>query len=198
MKSLKKSMKGSGGWHFWGPVLLAALIPASFPYFFWEEVKNVLIFLKEGLLSILNISVPIYLILLVILAIILVIWFCAYRFGAVTERQDADHHNYTEDVIRDVVWRWRWSKNTIINLVCYCPACDTQLEFWESSRSRDEVELRCGGKCEPDIRDYVGNTKRIPLKSTIRGRSSRDALNKIESEILRRIRTEEYKAGNKG
>ena len=191
MKSLKKSMKGSGGWHFWGPVLLAALIPASFPYFFWEEVKNVLIFLKEGLLNILNISVPIYLILLVISAIILVIWFCAYCFGAVTERQD-----YAEDMIHDVVWRWRWSGNTIIDLVCYCPACDAQLEFWEGG---NEVQLRCGGKCEPDIiRNYDSNTKIIPLKSTIRGRSSRDALNKIESEILRRIRTGEYKAGDKG
>ena len=97
------------------------------------------------------------------------------------------HELYTEDHLFGVDWFWKYIGNGIINLWCLCPDCRTELVFSEFI---------------PDPYNYLHDNK-MPhttficekcgvSKAKMNG-SKNHALSTAEREILRKIRTEEWK-----
>ena len=37
--------------------------------------------------------------------------------------------SYKEDEIYNMVWKWEWSKDEIVNLQCFCPTCNEKLYY---------------------------------------------------------------------
>jgi hypothetical protein len=102
------------------------------------------------------------------------------------------HSTYVEDVLFDAKWRWSWLADQITNLWCFCPRCDSELVYDDSSAhslySRDEP--RTLFLCEHCNRTAVAR---------IDGGDKDYALGAVRREIRRRIRTGQYKtAANAG
>ena len=92
--------------------------------------------------------------------------------------------NYTEDMLDDVRWRWRWVGNRITDLRCFCPICDSQLV---SSRGLLETSFICE-HCPADGSLFsAGDRDRIV--GTVMGGDRHYAVGATEREIQRRIRT---------
>ncbi len=97
-----------------------------------------------------------------------------------------EHLSYKEDFIYGANWRWKWTKNEIVNVECYCPKCDSVLVYDESSchtRYTDVAKT-----------DFICENCNSQLVTTIHGGNKKYAINAIKREIERRIRTEEYKS----
>ncbi len=95
---------------------------------------------------------------------------------------------YTEDRnLFGVVWRWEYRHGDIFGLGPYCPRCDAALvyerkpgDMWgDRWAARDSIVFLCE-RCN------IASEK-IP------GRDLQDAMHRADSEIRRRIRTEEAK-----
>lgn len=112
-----------------------------------------------------------YLVFSIVLIIILV---SLYKFFF---SQKDDFHNYTEDFLYEVPWRWQWKKDEIINLTCHCPKCDETLVY-ENDFILHKTYFLCQ-QC---------NIQR----AVIGGGESKYAFGIIKREILRKIRTKEY------
>ena len=92
--------------------------------------------------------------------------------------------NYTEDMLDDVRWRWRWVGNRITDLRCFCPICDSQLV---SSGGFSETSFICE-RCPADGSLFpAGDRGRIV--GTVMGDDRHYAVGATEREIQRRIRT---------
>ena len=64
-----------------------------------------------------------YLITAFVMIIVAVILYIVF-FGS-----EEDFHNYVEDKLYEVPWRWEWKKELIVNLKCHCPKCDETLVY---------------------------------------------------------------------
>lgn len=104
-------------------------------------------------------------------------------YQAIRPANNAEHHDYTEDRMYGAVWRWRWVGNSVSNLWCFCPNCDGTLVYVKQSvldyRSDPKTDFVCEN-C---------NT----IMATIKGGNKDYALEAIEREIDRRVRTGEHK-----
>lgn len=101
--------------------------------------------------------------------------------------EEPEFKKYTEDFIRGVKWRWVWADNQISNVWCYCPNCDATLVYDDRS-CRDLLE---------DIHktDFIcENCNRVI--TSITGGNKAYAISLISREIVRKIRTGEYKKTN--
>lgn len=36
---------------------------------------------------------------------------------------------YTEDIIYNIKWKWRWAGKNVVNLQCFCPDCNEELLY---------------------------------------------------------------------
>jgi hypothetical protein len=91
---------------------------------------------------------------------------------------------YGQDIIHGALWRWSWSGNSIYNLWCYCPACDCELVYEDSSCRSLYGESHTDFLCEPCGNRHV---------ASISGGNRSYAISAVEREIWRKLRTEEYK-----
>lgn len=91
---------------------------------------------------------------------------------------------YTEDMLYGAKWRWSWIGNNISNLWCFCPRCDAQLIYDDSS---------CRRHFESPRTDFICERCNNKVISTVPGGNKSYAVDAAEREILRRIRTNEYK-----
>jgi rRNA processing protein Krr1/Pno1 len=100
----------------------------------------------------------------------------------------APHTTYVEDILFGAKWRWSWSDGGISNLWCFCPTCDSELVYDDSSARRFQVyeEPKTLFICEHCNRNVVGR---------VDGGNKNYALSSVEREIRRRIRTGEH-SGN--
>ena len=97
----------------------------------------------------------------------------------------AQYTTYTEDFLYDAKWRWKWTKDEIINIECYCPKCDSLLVYDDSS---------CHTKYTEVVKtDFICENCNSKLVTSIHGGNKKYAINAVKREIQRRIRTEEYK-----
>jgi len=96
---------------------------------------------------------------------------------------EPEYYSYKEDILHNVKWRWKWTQNNVNNLWCYCPRCDATLVYNDDSCHRMYEDCETHFICE--------NCKHSRL-STISG-DKEYVLSLIKREILRRIRTKEYK-----
>lgn len=105
---------------------------------------------------------------------------------ALRPKNEPEFKKYTEDLINGAKWRWSWVGNTIENLWCFCPRCDAQLVYDDSScrnilsdiKKTDFICERCGNQ----------------VIASIRGGNKHYAVSAAEREILRRIRTADAKS----
>jgi hypothetical protein len=100
-------------------------------------------------------------------------------------RPTAPHSNYVEDILFRTKWRWSWSGGDISNLWCFCPVCDSELVYDDSTAhgiySREVP--RTVFICEHCNRNTMGS---------IEGGDKEYALGAVRREIRRRIRTGQY------
>jgi hypothetical protein len=92
---------------------------------------------------------------------------------------DALNKIYTKDFIFDAKWSWSWENKTISHLWCDCPHCDIMLIY-----EYDDLKNKINFICEHCNRKVV---------ATIEGGNIDYALGAVKREILRRIKTGEFK-----
>jgi hypothetical protein len=91
---------------------------------------------------------------------------------------------YVEDMIHGVQWRWRWNGNEIDRLWCYCPHCDLELVYDDSSCS---IYSR-----EPHKTAFICEHCNHQTITSVPGGDKEYALSAVQREIRRRIRTGEF------
>jgi len=160
----------------------------------WPPVKVAIIWVWERALAFVGLlgesySVPGWaLSVLGLLALVTVI-----RAVVVLRRSPAGPHNkYVEDILFGVKWRWSWAGGDISSLWCFCPVCDGELVYDDSSAhsiySREEP--RTLFICEHCNRSTMGR---------VDGGGKDYALGAVRREIHRRVRTGQYAGSqNKG
>jgi len=110
-----------------------------------------------------------------------------YRVLTPRKEKDPKFKKYTEDFLYGAKWRWSWdADNYLSNLWCFCPRCDAQLVYDDSScrniMSQDKTTFFCEN-CQRVVASVDGGNKNYALAAA-------------EREILRRIRTNEYLRSN--
>jgi hypothetical protein len=89
--------------------------------------------------------------------------------------------SYVEDIIHGARWRWHWVSNQISNLWCYCPRCDSELVYDDSSCRRHIYDVR--------KTDFICEHCGRSVVTSIAGGDKAYALSSVEREIRRKIRT---------
>jgi len=112
--------------------------------------------------------------LIVGIVLLLVVFALYYTFFRVQE----DFYNYKDDTLYGVHWRWSWKKDTIMNLQCFCPSCDSVLVY-ENDFILHKTYFLCP-TCDEQ-------------KAVIGGGDSKYSFGIVKREIQRKIRTKEYK-----
>ena len=127
-------------------------------------------------------SLPIWLLLIIsVLALVSIINFLLL----LTSSKKAEYTKYLEDFIYDANWRWKWEKDEIIDIQCYCPKCDSILVYDESS---------CHTRYTEVVKtDFICEKCDSQIVTSIPGGNKKYAINAVKREIQRRIRTQEYK-----
>jgi predicted RNA-binding Zn-ribbon protein involved in translation (DUF1610 family) len=120
-------------------------------------------------------------IIILVLTLMGVVHLCLYFRG---ETPEPEFKAYTEDYIFGALWRWQWAGNKIFNTWCFCPHCDGQLVYDDSSCRNFLADI----KKTNFICENCGQ-----IMASVRGGDKRYAVSAAEREILRRIRTDEYK-----
>lgn len=166
-----------------GGVILAVLAEL------WPPAKTALVWLWGKLLAFLGLfsssyPVPGWLIVLLgLLALVTVFRILAgLRSVAVSE---ALHANYIEDILFGAKWRWSWASHQIHGLWCFCPSCDAELVYDDSSvndiyrRDKPKTEFIC---------EHCGHR----TVGVVEGGNKSYALSAVQREIRRRVRTGQY------
>lgn len=129
---------------------------------------------------------------LAILAVLALI--TASRWISTALRRDsedkADFQSYTTDNLHGAKWRWRWNGHDVTNLWCFCPACDSELVYDDSSCS--DI-LRMSEPRTDFICEHCGNTH----VTSIKGGNQRYAVSAIQREIQRKLRTGQIPTGER-
>ena len=127
-------------------------------------------------------TLPLWMLLIISLfALISIIKF----FFSFINNTKAEYASYIEDSIYDAKWRWKWAKDEIVNIECYCPKCDSLLVYDDSS---------CHTKYTEVVKtDFICENCKSQIVTSIHGGNKKYAINAVKREIQRRIRTEEYK-----
>lgn len=91
------------------------------------------------------------------------------------------YSNYVEDILFGAMWRWSWDGD-ISNLWCFCPVCDAELVYDDSSAHSiySQEEPRTLFICEHCNRSTMGR---------VDGGGKDYALGAVRREIRRRVRT---------
>ena len=85
----------------------------------------------------------------------------------------------------NVLWRWKYKKDDIIGLWCYCPKCLSIL-------SCDDENCRATEELQDKITFFVCNECGGNEQGRVVGGDRRYAVSLVKREVLRQIRTTEY------
>jgi hypothetical protein len=100
-----------------------------------------------------------------------------------------EYKNYKEDVFFNVIWRWNWGYSDIEDLWCYCPHCDFELTYDDSSTRRYSHD--------PNPRtDFICDHCQ-KIISSIQNNDKNFIIGIIEREIRRKVRTGLYQNESK-
>jgi RNase P subunit RPR2 len=92
---------------------------------------------------------------------------------------------YVEDFIYGTKWRWKWEKEEVTNIQCYCPKCDAILVYDDRSSHTKYTDV--------SKTDFICQNCDSQIVTSIHGGNKNYALSAVKREIERRIRTNEYK-----
>ena len=96
-----------------------------------------------------------------------------------------EYITYIEDFIYGTKWRWKWIKDEISDIQCYCPKCDAVLLYDDRSSHTKYTDV--------SKTDFICQNCDSKIVTTIHGGNKNYALGAVKREIQRRIRTNEYK-----
>lgn len=96
-----------------------------------------------------------------------------------------EHFSYMEDSVYGAKWRWKWVKDEISDIQCYCPKCDAVLVYDDRSSHTKYTDV--------SKTDFICQNCKSHLITSIHGGNKNYAVNAVKREIERRIRTNEYK-----
>lgn len=85
----------------------------------------------------------------------------------------------------NVLWRWKYKKNEIVGLWCYCPKCLSML-------SCDDENCRATEELQEKITFFVCHECGGHEQGRVVGGDRRYAISLVKREVLREIRTGEY------
>lgn len=155
----------------------------------WPPVKNVIVLCWRLVQSIFGLlaadyQAPGWILVICCGIIIITIVRFALKIIRKTTASVPAHLSYTTDYFRGAKWRWDWFGDNISQLWCFCPSCDSELVYDDSScndilrRSEPRTDFIC---------EHCGHTR----VASVPGGPKRYALSAIEREIRRKIRTGE-------
>lgn len=109
----------------------------------------------------------------------------AWRSTSEVPTTSAPYRTYVEDILFGAKWRWSWSGGDIANLWCFCPTCDGELVYDDSSAHQFGIreEPQTVFICEHCNRSVMGR---------IEGGDKDYSLGAVRREIRRRIRTGQH------
>lgn len=93
------------------------------------------------------------------------------------------HKMYRQDEFHGVMWKWRYKNNKIIDLWCYCPACNSMLHVDDenckttSTLGNKTTFFVCDTCNEREIGRIKGGDRRYALKVVIRAILAKIRLN---------------------
>lgn len=155
----------------------------------WPPVKNVLLWVWVQVkhlasLTTTDFSLPGWLILLLGVLSSVTVVSIAVRLLRKGASPLSAHSTYVNDRLFGAMWRWRWDGHHIQNLWCFCPTCDAELVYDDSScrdvlnRSTPRTEFYC---------EHCGHAR----VASIEGGDKDYALSAVQRELRRRLRTGE-------
>lgn len=139
-------------------------------YSLWVEKISQMYALPYWLVQI----APIFLLILALLTIFLV-----YKMF------EPRYKYYTQDEFFSVLWQWKYKKNKIIDLWCYCPTCKSMLVV-------DDENCRTTQMLGQKITFFICNECGESEKGRIKGGDRRFALANVRREIERKIREKSF------
>lgn len=98
-------------------------------------------------------------------------------------KEQPKYLRYREDFIYGAKWRWQWVGNKLSDIWCFCPHCDGQLVYDDSS---------CRSFMEQSKTNFLCERCNNKVIATIPGGDQNYAVGAAEREVLRRIRTNEF------
>lgn len=155
----------------------------------WPPVKSAISWLWDQVLAFASLFGETYavpgwaLTILGVLALVTVVRaVIAWRSTSAAPSPSAPYRTYVEDILFGAKWRWAWSGEDVANLWCFCPICDAELVYDDSSAHRFSIsqEPQTVFICEHCNRSVMG---------CVEGGDKDYALGAIRREIRRRIRT---------
>lgn len=158
----------------------------------WHPVKSTIGWLWEKVLAFAGLFGETYavpgwaLTILGFLALVTVVrTVIGWRSNPSTPNTVAPYRAYVEDILFGVKWRWSWSGGDVSNLWCFCPVCDAELVYDDSSVHNvySHEESKTLFICEHCNRN---------VKGRIEGGDKEYALGAVRREIRRRVRTGQY------
>lgn len=158
----------------------------------WPPVKSAIVWLWETILAVAGLFGETYAIpgwalaILGVLALVTIVRaIIGLRSNPASPAPTASHRSYVEDILFGAKWRWSWSGGDVSNLWCFCPICDAELVYDDSSAHRFHVraEPQTLFICEHCNRNVMGR---------IEGGDKDYALGAVRREIRRRVRTGQY------
>ena len=96
-----------------------------------------------------------------------------------------EHFSYTEDLVYGAKWKWKWTKDEVSDIQCYCPKCDAILIYDDRSSHTKYTDV--------SKTDFICENCNSQIITSIHGGNKKYAINAVKREIERRIRTNEYK-----
>jgi hypothetical protein len=97
---------------------------------------------------------------------------------------EPDYKKYVRDNFLGAAWRWTWYNQDISKLWCFCPTCDTELVDDDLTTKRLTYrENKTSFICENCNHSIIASAPG----------SLSHALSSIERQIMRKVRTGEYK-----
>ena len=161
----------------------------------WPPVKSAIGWLWEQVLAFANLFGETYavpgwaLAILGLLALVTVVRaVISWRSPSAAPPPSASYRTYVEDILFGAKWRWSWSGGDVANLWCFCPICDGELVYDDSSAHSFSVrqEPQTVFICEHCNRSVMGR---------VEGGNKDYALGAVRREIRRRIRTGQHPGG---
>ena len=101
------------------------------------------------------------------------------------------YRKYTKDRFYDVEWRWKWKKDKVISLWCYCPKCGSELlcddENCKNSHNlKEKITFFICQKCnESEQGRVVGGDRSFALKM-------------VEREIAKKVSNKTFQVEQDG
>ena len=167
--------------------VIGGIVLFAIPKDIWSKTFQLAIFCLNWLWQKLTTTyaLPGWLLIIILILSIVSIVNIILRMKSNLNPENPEYYSYTEDFLFGAKWRWQWVDNCISSLWCYCPDCDGSLVYsYQNFNDFMPGEKKTKFLCENCNKSVV---------SIIKGGDELYALKRVEREIARRIRREEYK-----